>query len=249
MVTIKNNIIFLVSFFIFISFNSIHVSALYTTATKKTVYLTFDDGPSVKVTKEIINILNANNIKGTFFVVGDYVSIYPYILKDLDDNNMAIMPHCNYHDYSSLYKSEDSYFNDLENCTRSIQKVIGNKKMNFVRLPGGADNTYCEIDTLEKIKTNLLNKKINYLDWTIDSGDSESYDISKDYLVSRIRDEGCLYDVEVVLMHDLGGKSTTYEALQEIIDIYKDRGYEFKSLNEIQDYEIDYLKSINVLNK
>ncbi|WP_291666787.1 polysaccharide deacetylase family protein [Clostridium sp.] len=237
------------SLFIFISYNSIHVSALYTTTPKKTVYLTFDDGPSVKITKDIIDILKANNIKGTFFVVGDYISIYPYLLEELENSNMSIMPHCNYHDYKALYKNEEAYFTDLNKCISNIKKVIGDKKMNFVRLPGGADNTYCEAETLKKIKSNLLSKNINYIDWTIDTGDSESYDISKDYLISRIRDEGCLYDVEVVLMHDLGGKNTTVEALQGIIDIYKEKGYEFKTLNDIEDQEIEYLKKINVLNK
>jgi len=248
-VTIRKIYIFILSLFIFISYNSIHVSALYRTTPKKTVYLTFDDGPSVKVTKEIIDVLNANNIKGTFFVVGDYVSIYPYILEELDNSNMSIMPHCNFHDYNALYKNEEEYFKDLDKCISNIQKVIGDKKMNFVRLPGGADNTYCEAETLKKIKSNLLSKGINYIDWTIDTGDSESYDISKDYLISRIMDEGCLYEVEVVLMHDLGGKNTTVEALQGIIDIYKEKGYEFKTLNEIGDQEIEYLKKINVLNK
>lgn len=249
MVTIRKIYIFILSLFIFISYNSIHVSALYTTTPKKTVYLTFDDGPSVKITKDIIDILKANNIKGTFFVVGDYISIYPYLLEELENSNMSIMPHCNYHDYKALYKNEEAYFTDLNKCISNIKKVIGDKKMNFVRLPGGADNTYCEAETLKKIKSNLLSKDINYIDWTIDTGDSESYDISKDYLISRIRDEGCLYDVEVVLMHDLGGKNTTVEALQGIIDIYKEKGYEFKTLNDIEDQEIEYLKKINVLNK
>ncbi|MBS5938512.1 MAG: polysaccharide deacetylase [Clostridium sp.] len=249
MVTIRKIYIFILSLFIFISYNSIHVSALYTTTPKKTVYLTFDDGPSVKITKDIIDILKANNIKGTFFVVGDYISIYPYLLEELENSNMSIMPHCNYHDYKALYKNEEAYFTDLNKCISNIKKVIGDKKMNFVRLPGGADNTYCEAETLKKIKSNLLSKNINYIDWTIDTGDSESYDISKDYLISRIRDEGCLYDVEVVLMHDLGGKNTTVEALQGIIDIYKEKGYEFKTLNDIEDQEIEYLKKINVLNK
>ncbi|TGY41900.1 polysaccharide deacetylase [Clostridium sartagoforme] len=249
MVTIRKIYIFILSLFIFISYNSIHVSALYTTTPKKTVYLTFDDGPSVKITKDIIDILKANNIKGTFFVVGDYISIYPYLLEELENSNMSIMPHCNYHDYKALYKNEEAYFTDLNKCISNIKKVIGDKKMNFVRLPGGADNTYCEAETLKKIKSNLLSKDINYIDWTIDTGDSESYDISKDYLISRIRDEGCLYDVEVVLMHDLGGKNTTVEALQGIIDIYKEKGYEFKTLNYIEDQEIEYLKKINVLNK
>ena len=50
-------------------------------------------------------------------------------------------------------------------------------------------------------------------------------------------------------MHDLGDKYATVESLQGIIDFYKEKGYRFKSLNEIEDWEIQYLKDINVLNK
>ena len=236
-------------FLLIFSSNYIQVSALYSKMNNKTVYLTFDDGPSINITNDIINILNSNNVKGTFFVVGDSASIYPYLIKNLNYNNMCIMPHCNIHDYKSIYKNEESYFRDLNKCKENIKLTIGNRKMNFIRMPGGSDNEICSKEVLDKIKEKILSNGDNYIDWTIAVGDAEDFNVSAESLKSRVRDEGGLYEVEVVLMHDLGNKKSTVQALQDIISIYKDRGYTFKTLDEIEPWEIEYLKEINVLNK
>lgn len=252
MVNIKRFSTYLSFFVIFIFLNNINyipVSALYTKNNTKNVYLTFDDGPSLNITKEVINILNNNDIKATFFLVGDKANIYPYMLKTLDENGMCIMPHCNVHDYTSIYKSEEDYFKDLNKCKSTIESILGKKELNFIRLPGGADNTVCNADILSKIKDKIVDNGQYYIDWTIAAGDDESKYSSSDLIKSRIRDEGALYDVEVVLMHDLGDRKATSEALQDIINFYKEKGYKFKSLNEIEDWEIQYLKDINVLNK
>lgn len=222
---------------------------MYTNNSIKTVYLTFDDGPSVNITKELISVLNNNDIKATFFVVGDSANIYPHVIKLLDENVMSIMPHCNIHDYISIYKSEENYFKDLNKCKNTIESILGKRKLNFVRLPGGADNKDCNANVLSKIKDKIVSSGDYYIDWTIELGNSESRDVSVDFINSKIRDEGGLYNVEVVLMHDLGDKNVIAESLQDIINFYKDKGYKFKALNEIEDWEIQYLKDINVINK
>lgn len=222
---------------------------MYTNNSIKTVYLTFDDGPSVNITKELISTLNNNDIKATFFVIGDSANIYPHVIKLLDENGMSIMPHCNIHDYISIYKSEENYFKDLNKCKNTIESILGKRKLNFVRLPGGADNKDCNANVLSKIKDKIVSSGDYYIDWTIELGNSESRDVSVDFINSKIRDEGGLYNVEVVLMHDLGDKNVIAESLQDIINFYKDKGYKFKALNEIEDWEIQYLKDINVINK
>ena len=70
-----------------------------------------------------------------------------------------------------------------------------------------------------------------------------------DFIESRIRECGGLYKVEVVLMHDLQNKVTTIKSLQNTIDFYKEKGYEFKNLDNIEECEINYLKDIKVINK
>lgn len=223
--------------------------ARYSEKNNKTVYITFNEGPSINVTKEILRILKDNNVRGTFFVKGEVSSLYPHLIKALDENKMCIMPYCNTNDYKSIYKNEEAYFKDLVKCRKNINKIIGEKNMSFIRIPGGSENELCTKDVLLKIKANILNKGYNYIDWTIDAKDKESFNVSSEQIKSKVRDEGMLYNVEVILMHDSGMNNSTVEALQYVIDIYKERGYTFKALDEIEPWEIEYLKEINVLNK
>lgn len=242
-------ITFLCILLLIISNNYIQVLAIYSNNESKTVYLTFDDGPSSNNTNKIIDILNKNNIRGTFFVVGDSTNIYPHLIKKLDENNMCIMPHCNFHDYKGIYKCEENYFKDLNTCKENINKIIGNREMNFIRIPGGSDNKICNEEVLNNIKTKILDNGDNYIDWTINIADIERHSSSREFVKSIIMDEGGLYNIEVVLMKDVSGKESNIESLQEIIDFYNKRGYKFKTLNEIEEWEKEYLKEIKVLNK
>ena len=76
----------------------------------KTVYLTFDDGPSGH-TDQILEILKKNNIKATFFVIGVGKNFNDY--KKIIDNGHAIGLHTFSHDYKEVYTSEESFFKDL----------------------------------------------------------------------------------------------------------------------------------------
>ena len=180
---------------------------------------------------------------------GEYVNLYPHIIKELDENKMCIMPYCNTSNYKDIYKNKESYFKDLKKCKENINKIIGEKKRNFIRIPGGSDNEICNRDVLLKIKENLIESDNNYIDWTISAGDNGKSNISSEEIKSKIREESGLYNVEVVLMHDSGMNNSTVEALQYIIDLYKEKGYVFKILDQIEPLEIEYLKEINVLNK
>ena len=57
-----------------IAFNSVHVDGPY-------IAMTFDDGPSDKLTPKLLDILAAHHIKATFFVIGQNAADYPEIVK------------------------------------------------------------------------------------------------------------------------------------------------------------------------
>ena len=73
---------------------------------KKIVYLTFDDGPSTEVTTQILDILDRNSVKATFFVLGSSIKSNhkaPQILKHMAKNGHAIANHGYSHKYKILY--------------------------------------------------------------------------------------------------------------------------------------------------
>ncbi|CDG02142.1 polysaccharide deacetylase family protein [Clostridium chauvoei] len=244
----KFAIIFIVIFFAII-LNYTPVAASNSDFTKKVVYLTFDDGPNENITKEIVNILESNNIKGSFFLIGDNANNNKGLVKLLKEKNMTIMPHTNIHKYNEIYSSTDEYFNDLNKCEETISNIIGKRDFKFIRMPGGSDNTIGNEQIMTEIKNRIKSENRYYIDWSVDSGDTEEQGVSVNFIDSRIKEYGGLYPVEVVLMHDISGKETTIAALQNTINFYKEKGYKFKSLDEIEDDDIEYLKKIKVINK
>lgn len=83
----------------------------------KTVYLTFDDGPS-QYTSEILDILDDYGVKATFFVVNGK---YNHIMKDIVDRGHQIGLHCYKHVYSEVYESDEAYFKDLEKISNVVK--------------------------------------------------------------------------------------------------------------------------------
>ncbi len=107
----------------------------------KTMYLTFDDGPSKENTEMILDILKERNIKATFFLVGENVRRYPEIAKRIVQEGHTIGIHCDCHDYETLYASVDSYVEDFEKARRTVYEVTG-VRTNLFRFPGGSVNAY-----------------------------------------------------------------------------------------------------------
>lgn len=98
-------------------------------------------------------------------------------------------------------------------------------------------------------KKSLNQKGINYIDWNIDAGDALSVKVSLDNIKRNIKKFSGSYPVEVLLMHDLENKDTTTQALIDVIQDYKAMGYKFKTLDEIEPWEMDYLKRARVINR
>lgn len=245
MKNIKGIILFSLCF-IFVSFCNCTVRA----GEEKVVYLTFDDGPSPSNTNKILDVLERNKVNASFFVVGKNVSIYPDIIKRMDRDNMDIYPHCNNHTYRELYQSNLNYFDDLKECKNSINRVLEKEKSyRFVRMPGGSDNQVGDSEVISTIRRDLISNGINYIDWNVDSGDTTAVRVSTNKIKENMNTDGYKYKVEVVLMHDLENKNTTTEALESIINEYKVLGYRFKTLNQMEPWEFEYLKNIRVVNR
>ncbi|WP_341534805.1 polysaccharide deacetylase family protein [Clostridium sardiniense] len=216
---------------------------------KKVVYLTFDDGPSITNTNNIIDILNKNGVKGTFFVVGNKAAENKNILKKARNLGMSIYPHCNVHDYEKIYSSTDEYFKDLNLCENKINNVLNEKlDFKFVRLPGGSTNRVGKQSVLSGIKKELKSRNVMYVDWNIDSGDATASNVSSECIRKNIKNNAGAYRVEVVLMHDAEGKKSTVTTLENIINEYKLMNYEFKTLDNISNDDIQYLKDVKVIN-
>ena len=188
----------------------------------KRVYLTFDDGPSI-YTGQILDILAANNVKATFFVIGRDEEYYDYYRRIVDEGHTLGM-HSYSHVYQDLYASVEAFGNEIEKLNNLLYDVTGQKSSIF-RFPGVRSNNVAPLPIQDYIAY-LNEHNINYYDWNALNGDAVTNGLSPEQLVDNIMNDVENNQDSIVLMHDLQTTHTTVESLQLLIDTLKSEGYE-----------------------
>ncbi len=196
----------------------------------KTVYLTFDDGPSEN-TQPVLDILDRYGIKATFFVTGMHPNYFPMIATCYKAGHTIGM-HTYSHDYSDVYASVDAYWADLNKIAGVVRDQIGYVPC-FIRFPGGSSNTVSANYTLgimSELSQEVVAEGYQYFDWDASCGDGAEH--TADELVdATIADTSYDYQSIVFLMHDGTDKESTVEALPRIIEYFKSEGYEFAPID------------------
>lgn len=195
------------------------------TTKKKTVYLTFDDGPTKKITPSILKTLKKENVKATFFVIGK--GSEHDLMKKIVEDGHAIGIHAYDHKYKKIYKSVDSYVEDFNSIFNLIKEETGVTPTVY-RYPGGSNNVYNTMNQ-EETTAEMFRRGFSPFDWNVDSTDASGNDISVKQIVKNAT-KGTDMDRAIILMHDSATKSTTAKALPEIIKKYKKAGYSFEVL-------------------
>jgi peptidoglycan/xylan/chitin deacetylase (PgdA/CDA1 family) len=209
------------------------VENVYKTEEKR-VFLTFDDGPSKKVTLPILDLLQQENIKATFFVLGSRAELNPDIVKREYEEGHYIANHGYSHTYSKIYSSVDAVLEEYYKTEETIKNAIGDSEYTSLlfRFPGGSTGgKYKQIK--QEAKERLKENSIAYVDWNVLTGDAEGGKKSVEQLVSRLYETIGNKNSIVILMHDAGDKTTTYEALPQIIQSLRDNGYEFRNFYDL----------------
>lgn len=197
---------------------------------EKTLYLTFDDGPSVN-TEKVLDILDQYNAKATFFVTGMNPDYYDMI-GEAYRRGHTIGLHTYTHDYSVVYASEESYFNDLDQIGQIVKEQIGYVPY-LIRFPGGASNSvsasYCT-GIMSALSKDVITRGYQYYDWNVSSGDAAGNTVATADIVEASCNYGNFTNV-ILLCHDATSKSTTVEALPQIIEYYQSQGFVCKALD------------------
>lgn len=206
---------------------------------KKVVYLTFDDGPSTTNTPKVLDILDKYNVKATFFIVGKYInasSESKELLKRTAKEGHAIANHSYTHNYQYLYPNRvinvDRFMGEYNKTNKALKEALGKDfSTRVVRFPGG----YWSWNGREKARPVLDKNGVNIVDWDALNGDAENGGRNtKEQLIQNTKKNveklGDKADSVVFLMHDTYGKENTVKALPEIIQYFKDKGYEFRTI-------------------
>lgn len=193
---------------------------------RKIVYLTFDDGPSNNITPQILDILKEYDVKATFFVIGNLAEKYPELIKRMYDEGHAIGNHTYSHNYKHVYKNTTNFIKELNTTQKVFKNILGEGyETKLVRFPGGSFGS-----KRAPFREAVVNNGYAYYDWNSLNGDAEGQNISKNRLIERFKNTSNGQKKLVVLMHDMGTKKTTVEALPEMIGHLQQNGYEFDIL-------------------
>jgi peptidoglycan-N-acetylglucosamine deacetylase len=178
------------------------------------IALTIDDGPSPVYTPQVLSILEKYDIKAAFSMVGENVTYYPSVAREVADAGHTIVNHTwNHANLMSMKRSKLP--GEVDRATDAIHRATGQRPGMF-RAPYGAWSPtlldYCASENLAP------------LDWSVDPQDWARPGVSR--IVKTIM--GTTKTGSIILEHDGGGdRSETVAALKIAIPRLIDEGYQF----------------------
>ncbi len=175
--------------------------------------LTFDDGPG-NYTMRLLEELEKQHAKATFFMVGTRVSQYPDSIRKMQEIGCELANHTTNHIKLTLHPTE-TIANEIGFTSTQIQNIAG-ELPTMVRPPYGAVNEAVQAAANAPIVL-----------WTVDTLDWESknVDLIKNHVLNTVRDG------DIVLMHDIYEASA--QAAIELMPILQERGYQLVTVSEM----------------
>ena len=188
---------------------------------QKVIALTFDDGPWPETTEQILDTLKQENIKATFFMIGQPLKSFPEIGKKVVADGHVIANHTMHHWYHRM--SPLVAQREIDDTAKIIKEVL-NVETAYFRPPGGVLNNGL-VDYSHKLKQSVLM-------WSVDSGDSRPRRPDAATLVKNVLSQAT--PGGIVLMHDGGGNhASTARALPAMIKQLRAQGYQFVTIPEL----------------
>ncbi|RKP51644.1 polysaccharide deacetylase family protein [Cohnella endophytica] len=194
---------------------------------RKLVALTFDDGPDNNYTTKILDILEEQHVKATFFLVGTQVVKYPATAKRIVDEGHSIGNHSWSHsDLSKL--SGDALELQIGKTQQAIIQATG-VTPGLMRAPYGALS--------DGVLDAIHRDGMKHIYWTVDTKDWAGSSVAS--IRKNVLDH--THKGGIILMHSFGGKKNaldhTVKVLPTIIKDLQARGYELVTVDELIDSE------------
>ena len=198
----------------------LEVNIPHTTAidpNKPMVALTYDDGPNAHVTSHILTLLEQNNARATFFMVGSNVRPNASLVKRMVKNGNEVGNHTWNHKY--LPKLSEAERRNILEMTNSVIAEVSGVSPKLVRAPYGAvdRNTY---DTFKTMNMPNILWSIDTLDWK-----HKNAATSINTVLTHVKDG------DIILMHDI--YPATAQASDTIIPELIKRGYQLVTVSEL----------------
>lgn len=193
-------------------------------ADKKTVALTFDDGPSSKYNAQFLDVLARNKAHATFFMVGTMMNNCQKCVLDTYNSGNEVGSHT--YNHMNIKKNNALDVNANLKQVDDLFYKITNDHIKYVRPPYGSYS-----------KENLENINNPLILWNIDTEDWSHHDV--DYIVNSVMEN--VQDGSIILMHEL--YETSLQALEVLLPRLYAEGYQVVSVSELANMKGKTLES------
>ena len=181
------------------------------------ISLTFDDGPNLDTTSQILDLLELHKIPASFFLIGNNINekSAESIRREIDDGCSVECHSWSHPAFPKLTPVE--MLDEIEKTNAAIEKYSGEKPI-FFRPP------YIAVNQLmyDTIKMPFIEGR-GVDDWN----DSVSVETRVEGVIKNA------HDGQIILLHDMEGNQKTVEALKKIIPALKDMDAEFYTVRDL----------------
>jgi len=181
-----------------------------------TVHITFDDGPNLRYTDEILTLLKEEHVKANFFMVGRNIEMYPHMVKRVVNEGHDIGGHSMTHKELTKIPFDQAKLEIYE----SMMLVNMYQDTKLFRFPYGSFD--------KRLSSYVKSLGYKNIYWDVDTTDWKYKDKDVIYKKFKVRIAEAK-DGAIILMHDIHPQ--TVGSLRMIIDYLKERKIVIKKLD------------------
>lgn len=189
---------------------------------EKVIYLTFDCGYENGQMPTILDALKKHNVSATFFVVGNFISDQPELIKRMNEEGHTVGNHTFTHPDMSKISTKESFTKELAQVEEAYQNITGEPMTKFYRPPQGI-YSISNLKMAQELGYHTFFWSLAYVDWYQDKQPTHEEAFQK--LLGRI------HPGAIVLLHSTS--KTNAEILDELLTKWKEMGYRFDTLEHL----------------
>ena len=189
---------------------------------EKVLYLTFDAGYENGCTAQILDVLKANEVNASFFLVGNYIEKNPDLVKRMVREGHIVGNHTMHHYDMSKLSDKTAFSKELTDLETLYRETVGAEMPKFYRPPQGI---YSEekLKMAQELGYKTVFWSLAYADWNNDAQPTREQAFSK--LLPRT------HNGAVILLHSTS--TTNAEILDELLTRWKAEGYTFQTIDKL----------------
>ncbi len=178
----------------------------------KSLYLTFDDGPTPEITLWVLAQLDKYNAKATFFCIGRNVEKYPDIYQAIINKGHAVGNHT-YSHLKGWRTKNNEYINDIKLAAQFI-------KSKLFRPPYGKIRQQ-QIRKLKKYGFKLFMWDVLSEDYNHNVSEQQCFENVKQYMQQG----------SIIVFHDsVKAEKNLFATLPVVLKTYTEKGFVFRKL-------------------